>query len=104
VHEQIAVGFKPADPATLCLQSGRRLHAIESALLRGSVVIRLPTVSGGPGQGQGGGDPLGRGYLVQRTNEGPEQHGRRYRPPRYGCGCSASAMLVLAIALLSRLA
>jgi hypothetical protein len=66
---------------------------------------RLPTVSGGPGQGQGGGDPLARGFLAQRTNEGPGKHGRGDKPPRYGCGCSALAVVAFAIAitLLSRL-
>ena len=60
---------------------------------------RLPTVSGGPGQGHGGGDPLARGFLIQRTNEGPGKHGRGYEPPRYGCGCSALAVVALAIAI-----
>jgi hypothetical protein len=60
---------------------------------------RLPTISGGPGQGKGGGDPLARGYLVQRTTEGPAKHRQGYEPPRYGCGCSVLAVVALAIAI-----
>jgi len=57
------------------------------------------TVSGGPGQGQGGGDPLGRAFLVQRTKKGSGQRGGGDRPPGRGCGCSTLPLLALSIAI-----